>query len=144
MAGGGGIGTGRKWPILFAGIMLDHEGMKQIVSKDRADWQEDSQTFFDDEGNATWADRNATRGVTDDFDNSYRRCCTGTVWNGAALSARIMDAKELWGHDASFEYMDWYMDPNSEEKSERQRGWTPFLRDAWDKHRPRPDEAEER
>ena len=137
---GGAIGTGRKWPILFAGLMLGDQGMVDIVSQHRGDWQEDSQTYYDDQGNVTWTDRNATRGFTDGFDNGYRLCCTANVWNGAALSALIMGARDDWGHDPFFDYVDWHMNPDNEDKPEWQRGWTPFLREAWDTWRPLLDE----
>lgn len=38
----GGHSNGRKWPILFAGIMFDHSGMKEVD----AAFGEDQQTFY--------------------------------------------------------------------------------------------------
>ena len=47
---GGGLNHGRKWPILFAGLMLDHSGMKNIGARSQEmpyqGFQEDGQTFY--------------------------------------------------------------------------------------------------
>ncbi len=37
----GGHNSGRKWPILFAGLLLDHDGMMRV----KATFQEDQQTY---------------------------------------------------------------------------------------------------
>ena len=43
--GGSGQGNGRKWPIIFAGIMLDHEGMQHV----KGFFGEDDQTYYYDD-----------------------------------------------------------------------------------------------
>ena len=40
--GNGGHNSGRKWPILFAGLMLGHEGMSHV----KATFHEDQQTYY--------------------------------------------------------------------------------------------------
>ena len=40
--GNGGHNSGRRWPILFAGLMLGHEGMSHV----KATFQEDQQTYY--------------------------------------------------------------------------------------------------
>ncbi|MBD3271201.1 MAG: hypothetical protein GF384_01525, partial [Elusimicrobia bacterium] len=46
----GGINNGRKWPILFTGLMLDHQGMKEIGQRSPTmpylGFMEDAQTFY--------------------------------------------------------------------------------------------------
>jgi len=41
---------------------------------------------------------------------SYRICCTSHTWVGEALAARLMNAITIWDHDAFFDYVDWWVD----------------------------------
>jgi len=125
---GGGLNHGRKWPILFAGLMLDHAGMKEIGERSPTmpyqGFQEDCQTFYVDEttfGPYTTADYGLPEWHTShcyDPDHKaykdwnadgYRCCCTANSWAGIVLSAHIMGVKDLWNHDALFDYQDRYM-----------------------------------
>ena len=42
---GGGLNHGRKWPIIFSGIMLDNENMKNVDSLSNT-FQLDTQTWY--------------------------------------------------------------------------------------------------
>jgi len=120
--GNGGHNSGRKWPILFAGLMLDHEGMMNV----RATFQEDQQTYsgkgfkgqtalwritlanpnarHEEVDPATWptfgkGDNNGTKA------EAYRKL-NGPTWVGQALAARLTGMIECWNHPVFFEYVD--------------------------------------
>lgn len=157
----GGIASGRKWPILFSGLILGDEEMRNIGKKsgdylyengheagnppeDYIHFGEDDQTFFvkqadidrvlepnwlditgepylqSDMGLAEWGIRHSTYPWIDNknwITSNYRRCCTAIAWSGFVLAAHIMDATELWNHDALFAYMDRYMEVEEEWRS---------------------------
>lgn len=134
----GGHCAGRKWPILFAGIMLDHQGMKSIGQDSSFLFQEDEQTFYvsqaeidmthstswnPDERNGAaepyisshlglpeWGIRHGTHPEMDNAGWNAKYRTTAMGWDGMILSALIMGAKPLWNHDAVFDYMDRYKD----------------------------------
>ncbi len=158
----GGHASGRKWPIVFAGIMLDDNAMMHIGPGDGSGtvmFGEDGQTFY-----VTQVDIDRThdpdlRGCyleeyqaadlglpewgivhSDDptADNKawcavYRDCCTANAWAGFILAAHIMDAKELWDHDALFDYQDRYM--ALEAPGDWTRCWDDFTEAMWDTYR---------
>lgn len=131
--GNGGTGHGRKWPILFAGLMLDDREMSAIGSRKDVYFGEDFQTFFVAEtspgvynwghggytkqhvGMPEWGMSHRTEPERDDVrwtgstTLAYRQCCTANAW-GFVLAARLMNAQKLWDHDALFDYYDRYMD----------------------------------
>jgi hypothetical protein len=39
----------------------------------------------------------------------YRRCCCSLAWIGQALTILLLNGRELWGHDAFFDYCDRWM-----------------------------------
>jgi len=118
----GGHANGRKWPIIFAGIMFDKDEMKRAKFRTN----EDEQTYYGtvtteypkgiplfgaacgkpnfctNTGNKTCRDPN---GLRDDC-VGYRSCCTSRTWVGAALAGRIMKAEQYWNHDAHFDFVD--------------------------------------
>ena len=131
----GGHGSGRKWPILFAGLMLGEKDMCHV----KAAFAEDYQTYY---GNCwtgakvCWGANHADaadgdheekhprdwtvdgRGRPGDpkqgsgSDNkaeSYRRGCSSQAWVGEALAARLLGMVETWDHPAFFDYMDRWM-----------------------------------
>ncbi len=185
----GGHASGRKWPILFAGFVLDDPDMKNIGRIDIANygpWQqeyvhfgEDDQTFYvgdediyeppykrhvwhgefvfyghgkgdkhrdyleyteEHRGMPEWGIEHATNPNQDglDWDTSYRRSSTANAWAGFLLTAHIMGVKELWNHDALFDYMDRYMKVQKEGVGvghwTRQR--PKFIANMWDAYRP--------
>ncbi len=138
----GGFGNGRKWPIIFAGIMLDDEQMLNIGKyAPGASFGEDEHTAFGPcwtgakvlftgqyplaakENPERYADRSPYEhlhpsewpGRNKTMSEGYRRCCTSICWVGQALAARMMHAEDIWGHDAFFAYVDRWMTEDDEE-----------------------------
>jgi hypothetical protein len=158
----GGHSSGRKWPIVFAGIMLNDNAMQHIGPGDGSGtvmFGEDGQTFF-----VTQVDIDRTHapdlrgcyleeyqatdlglpewGIVHSDDPSadnkawcavYRECCTANAWAGFVLAAHIMDAKDLWDHDALFDYQDRYM--AREAPGDWTRCWDDFTETMWDTYR---------
>jgi hypothetical protein len=127
---GGGHSSGRKWPILLAGILLSDSTFFKLPPT--ALFQEDTQTYY----GKGWCGQTALwqmivhHGIRtpyeekspeswdywDKVSESYRICCTSSAWVGTALAARYMYAVKDWGHNAFFDYVDrWmnYSDSNS-------------------------------
>lgn len=132
----GGHQLGRKWPILMAGALLG-DGHMLSVGEWTTRFQDDEQTFYvsQDEVDLThsssWApDRRRPKLPYDEVhigmpewgirhvtipeaDNRHwsaiYRHINGSVIPGLALSARLMELKEPWNHDAYFDYADRYM-----------------------------------
>ena len=126
----GGYGNGRKWPIIFPGMLLGEDQMQvPNISVSGIRFGEDDQTMY---GNgwtgakAIFAGHTGKNGKGDrgpyehlppaqwpgpkkTQSESYRRCCTSISWVGTALSAHLMDAKKQWNHDAYFDYVDRWM-----------------------------------
>ena len=155
----GGHHSGRKWPILFAGLMLGDPEMSAIGFDERVLFGEDGQTFFVEEsspgvingghggyreadlGKADWGQFHAT---DPDKDNRrwgqgadpYRTCCTANVWYGQLLAARIMGAQGLWNHDALFAYQDVYYERVTAARMEPTViSWSKFPLRAWKTYR---------
>ncbi len=160
----GGHESGRKWPILFAGLMLNNSDMINIGPGDGTGnvyFGEDGQTFYvtqadidmvhepddrtpareylqEDIGLAEWGIVHATRPIVDNkhWEAAYRRCCTAYSWAGFVLAAHIMDVKDIWNHDALFDYQDRYMiitDDDGEYPGWRQT--SNFVENMWDNYR---------
>ena len=147
----GGHAQGRKWPILFAGTMLDDPDMARIGDRDDVMFGEDAQTFYvtqddvdrgvgyttDDLGMAEWGLRHATDPSRDDpsWQADYRTCCTANSWGGHVLSARIMGLQDAWNHDPLFNYTDRYLNEQPHDDWERFAD-RPFTENMWDHYRP--------
>ena len=115
----GGIFSGRKWPILFAGLLLNDAAMKNIGPGDgtgTVQFAEDGQTFYvtqadinlvhtpdlrngpyvpytqADLGMAEWGIEHSRAPINDNraWSAIYRQCCTANSWDGQTLAARIM------------------------------------------------------
>ena len=100
---GGGISSGRKWPVVFAGIMLDDKEM-QIFPGD-SEFHEDIETYY----GKSWTGETALwqlvhhHGVAslyehkhpatyikmDKRSHGYRVCCNGMAW--IRFKSRIID-----------------------------------------------------
>jgi hypothetical protein len=184
----GGHAGGRKWPILFAGLMLNQPGMINIGRVDLINYGpshqeyvhfgEDDQTFYVSDEDIyeppykrhvwhngfvyyghgkgdkkrdyleytqnhrkmpEWGIAHATSPNQDglDWNTSYRRAGTANAWGGFVLAAHIMGAKNLWNHDALFDYMDRYMQVEKESTGVGHwtRQWSRFLERMWDAYR---------
>jgi len=162
----GGHNSGRKMPILFAGVLLGHEGMKHV----RASFAEDEQTYYG-QGyrgqTALWTiDRDANRrhehlppkhwagppfrGDNNGWKSEAYRRLNGPTWIGQALAARLLGAKGDWNHDAFFDYVDrWVREAEQgtvDQKTFRPSGYDPFygtgefVKAMWQTYRPQSDE----
>jgi len=150
----GGHGSGRKLPLLLAGLMLGEESMKSVQAR----FGEDMQTIRVSETpppgayQQSWHRRAETTvygghvGIDGESVNpgwgpyehlppeawrstlgeSYRRCCTSVAWVGEALAARLIPGmQEAWGHPQFFEYVDrWMHSPDDPLDLERIRSAT--------------------
>lgn len=117
--GDGGHLQGRKWPIMFAGLMFDDAGMMQPGNG----FSEDAQTYsangwtgaralFRMRGSDTHEQRHPSAWTsTDQGYANYRRCCTGFSWVGSALCAWILGMTDEWNHEPFFHYVDRWMTP---------------------------------
>ncbi|HBG28294.1 MAG: hypothetical protein A2Y10_03380 [Planctomycetes bacterium GWF2_41_51] len=128
--GEGGHANGRKWPILFAGIMLNNSAMKSPTCR----FGEDDQTYYgvtasrnSGQANVAYWGANCVSsyqangcsgsGTKDcrpqakngDACQDYRNCCTSYTWVGYALAAQLMGAENIWNHGAFFDYVDRWM-----------------------------------
>ena len=133
----GGHGSGRKLPIVFAGLLLDDPELAHINEAfPKARFGEDEQTAYGDcwtgakvvftghsaidtatgvarsRGN-NWGPYEhippAQWGPGQNTSESYRRCCTAVGWVAQALTLRLMKAERAWNHDAFFDYIDRWM-----------------------------------
>jgi hypothetical protein len=133
----GGHGSGRKLPIVFAGILLGDDELAGIRgSYPKISFGEDEQTAYGDcwtgakvvfaghsgidtatgEGrsrNSGWGPYEHTPPSQwkdgQNTSESYRRCCTSVGWAAQALALRLMHAEKAWDHDAFFDYVDRWM-----------------------------------
>ncbi|MEJ7826681.1 MAG: hypothetical protein WKF91_00740 [Segetibacter sp.] len=130
---GGGHSSGRKWPILFASIMLNNSKIAKLP--ETAVFHEDTQTYY----GKGWFGQIALwqmimhHGKRDPYEEkppaqwekwdktseSYRICCNAVAWTGTALAARYMRAIKLWNHDAYFDYIDRWMRSDDPYKNTR-------------------------
>ncbi|MGE5421111.1 MAG: hypothetical protein ACM3UT_13055, partial [Chloroflexota bacterium] len=155
---GGGHSSGRKWPILFAALMLGDSSLNNLPRA--AIFQEDTQTYYGHGwfGQAVLWQMIFHHGRRDTYEEkhpsqweqwdrtseSYRTCCTSSSWIGMALAARYMKAVKAWGHDAFFDYADRWMredDPyaaargNIKRPSQETTTFDPFVTSMWKKYR---------
>ncbi len=137
--GWGGHGSGRKLPIVFAGLLLGDDTLARIsASFPAVSFGEDEQTEYGEcwtgayvvfAGHsgidaATGAGRDKVRGSAwgpyehlhpskwkegQNTSEAYRRCCTSVGWVAEALALRLLHAEKAWGHDAFFDYVDRWM-----------------------------------
>ncbi len=133
--GFGGHGSGRKLPIVFAGMLLGDDQLAYInKSFPTAHFGEDEQTAYGDAwtgakvvftghraiDEATGVAREGTgpyehtlpstwKEGREKMSESYRRCCTSAAWVAEALALRLMRAEQAWDHDAFFDYCDRWM-----------------------------------
>jgi hypothetical protein len=157
----GGHGSGRKWPIVFAGLLLGDEDMQSPAKKyPNVRFGEDMQTMYGKGwtgATALYAGHVGQTGLAGQvgwgayehlppaewpaqIGEDYRRCCTSIAWVGQALAARILHAEKAWNHDAFFDYVDrWMTEDDTPHIAEikQAKGWdysAPWerQRQAWD------------
>ncbi|NQT89399.1 hypothetical protein HQ560_21705, partial [bacterium] len=135
--GWGGHGSGRKLPIVFAGLLLGDEQLANISqSFPKVSFGEDEQTAYGDcwtgakvvfaghsgidaatgigrgRGNAwgPYEHMHPSRWKSgQNTSEAYRRTCTSSGWVAQALALRLLHAERAWGHDAFFDYVDRWM-----------------------------------
>jgi hypothetical protein len=118
----GGHWNGRKWPILFTGLMLNEPKFQQTA--DATSFSEDQQTYYgigaagqkalyqivlhtfprqphEEKRADAWDD-------SDKRAEAYRSVVSG-AWPATALTIQLMKAKAIWNHDAFFDYNDRWM-----------------------------------
>jgi len=92
-------------------------------------------------GMAEWGIKHATDPSEDDvsWGARYRECCTANAWWGEVLSARIMPgARQLWNHEALFDYQDRYFDVTRKNDSPGWIvSWSEFPIRMWRTYRPK-------
>ncbi len=141
--GWGGHGSGRKLPIVFAGLLLGDESLARInKSFPKVSFGEDEQTAYGDGWTgakvvfaghsgidaATGAGRLRGSGWGpyehlppaewkdgQNTSEAYRRCCTSVGWVAQALALRLLRAEQSWDHDAFFDYVDRWMSEDDAE-----------------------------
>jgi hypothetical protein len=167
--GMGGHASGRKWPILFAGLILNDPNMKNIGKTDIPDYGsshpeyvhfgEDDQTFYvtqadvditheplwgpdrrdaqkipyeqEDIGLPEWGIVHAIGPErSNKYWNTAYRQVSSPCWGGFVLAAHIMGARDLWNHDALFDYKDRYM-----QVAVDWRQTSKFVETMWDTYR---------
>ncbi len=135
--GWGGHGSGRKLPIVFAGLLLGDNELANINNSfPKVSFGEDEQTAYGDcwtgakvvftghSGIDTPTGAGRSRGNDwgpyehmppsqwkqgQNTSESYRRCCTSVGWVAQALALRLLLAEKAWKHDAFFDYVDRWM-----------------------------------
>ncbi len=160
----GGHNSGRKIPILFAGVLFQHEGMKHV----RATFAEDQQTYYGDGWRGQkvlWTINTESRrrhehlppeqwaeptfqGPNNGWKSESYRALNGPTWVGSALAARLLGARELWNHPPFFDYVDRWVNEAQDGMIDRQslqrRGYKPFPSDfvasMWATYRGQADE----
>ncbi len=130
----GGIAAGRKWPIIFAGLMLDDQQMKNIGDYPfpiTNGFGEDCQTFYLTQheldsypesyattqyydplpqlGDAVYGIRHCRADTPEAHEQAYREGANAQSWVGQVLSAKLMNVRELWNHDPLFDFVAWWM-----------------------------------
>jgi hypothetical protein len=124
----GGHAQGRKWPILFAGLMLGDTAMMDLSA---ASFGEDEQTYIDANGQPEWMIRLGREDPS--WGAAYRQCCTANSWHGMLLAAMLMGAKKRWNHPALFAYQDRYV--ATEKGDAWVQAWHPWPLAMWHKYR---------
>jgi hypothetical protein len=162
---GGGHSSGRKWPILFASILLNNPKIAELPES--AIFQEDTQTYYGKGwfGQSVLWQMITHHGNRDPYEEkspdqwekwdktseSYRVCCTANAWIGTALAGRYLKAIKIWGHDAYFDYADRWMredDPYQSARGNFHRPngepetFDPFVTEMWKTYRPKAPDQE--
>lgn len=133
--GWGGHGSGRKFPIVLAGLLLGDDQMAAPTkSFPKVEFGEDNQTMYGDGwtgAKALFAGHSGIQSATGKSERAkwgpyehlhpsqwtasnrqseaYRRANTSSSWVGQALVIRLLKAERAWNHDAFLDYVDRWM-----------------------------------
>jgi hypothetical protein len=123
-SGDGGHWSGRKWPILFAGLMLGDKKLQTLTPRDQTLFAEDQQTYygkgwfgqtalfqnvFHTTPASPYEEKSPDQWEPDDRKAEGYRITNGVSWPGTALAVLLMKGKSLWGQDVFFDYCDRWM-----------------------------------
>lgn len=141
--GWGGHGSGRKFPIVFAGLLLgDHEMASITKTYPKVEFGEDNQTMYGEGwtgARALFAGHSGIQSATGKPERPqwgpyehlhptnwtktqlqselYRRANVSSSWVGQALVIRLLKAEKAWSHDAFFDYVDrWITEDDREHR----------------------------
>lgn len=146
----GGHGSGRKGPIVLAGLLFGDTGMQGVD----AEFGEDIQTGYGQSwtgANVVFTGHKGTNGSGSQgpyehlqpqnwpglTGEDYRRCCTSSSWVGTAVTMHLMNGKEAWDHPAFFDYVDRWMTEDDTEfrqiiRDQRGKNYGFPQKEAWD------------
>ncbi len=150
----GGWWQGRKWVIYFASILLDQPEMRDLPN---TRFQEDMDTYYGEGAlgqTVLWQLtyhshprpshqeelRNESNIKLYKMAEGYR-FINSASWIGQALVAQHMMAKEMWNHDAYFDYVDQWMSPEESFPVPKwlpkgcKRSVDPFMEEMWAAYR---------
>jgi hypothetical protein len=157
--GWGGHGSGRKFPIVLAGLLLGDDQMAAPTKTfPKVEFGEDNQTMY---GNG-WTGakalfaghtglRSAGKAPNPEWgpyehlppskwskgnftSECYRRANTSSSWIGEALVIRMLHAEKDWNHDAFFDYVDrWMTEDDTGPGRIIMQSWPELALDARDK-----------
>lgn len=139
--GWGGHGSGRKFPIVFAGLLLgDPEMASPTKTYPKVEFGEDNQTMYGKGwtgARALFAGHSGIQSATGKPERpqwgpyehlhpanwtktqvqseEYRRANVSSSWVGQALVIRLLKAQRAWNHDAFFDYVDRWMTEDDRE-----------------------------
>lgn len=158
---GGGITSGRKFPVIFAGWMLNDPTF--ATASQNAILQEDTQTYWGKGWcgqKALWqmVTNQSPLGIAypfmekppnqwdtwDQNSEDYRLCCNAKGWIAQTLAVLLMSGKALWNHNAYFEVVEDWMRPTDIYAANRKgyprpadetTTWDPFVTAFWTAHR---------
>ena len=126
----GGHGSGRKWILVFSGLLLGDADMQNPYARfPKVKFGEDMQTVYGDgwtgakalyaghvgaqgsEGNKGWGlyENLPPEQWEAQLGEGYRHCCTSIAWVGEALAIRLLRAEKTWNHGAFLDYCDRWM-----------------------------------
>src|SRR5690606_1740531 len=114
-----------KWPIVFAGMLLNHNGMRTVSY---GGFREVWQTYYGGPGwtgatvlfrvkvgmehehlHPTAWGNNVVEGMPGQKREQYRRGSASWIWVGSTLAMRRMNAEPHFNHAAYFDYVDRWM-----------------------------------
>ncbi len=148
--GWGGHGSGRKFPIVFAGVLLgDQSMMSPTRSFPKVEFGEDNQTMYGKAwtgATVVFAGHSGIQSASGKVERprwgpyehlppsewtqgnfnseSYRRANTSSSWVGQALVLRLLKAEHAWAHPAFFDYVDrWMSEEDQTHRREIMKYW---------------------